>query len=59
MLNIRKWLSRQASEKIHLKIEFATNIGCSNLCLQKQTSEFSEIPLNFFFSFIVVEGCPQ
>lgn len=49
MLSIIKWFSRQVLGKIGLKIEFATGIGCSNLCLQRQKTDFSEIPLNSFF----------
>lgn len=48
MLSIIKWFSRQLSGKIHLKLSLQ-QVSVVVLCLQRQTSELSEIPLNSFF----------
>lgn len=48
MLSIIKWFSRQVSGKIHLKLSLQ-QLSVVVICLQRQTSELSEIPLTSFF----------
>lgn len=48
MLSVIKWFSRQVSGKIHLKLSLQ-QLSVVVICLQRQTSELSEIPLTSFF----------